>query len=90
MPRKSGLEIKRAIIEQLKSHECSLRELETKTNTGYAPIKKHCVELAFLNIIELVRHEKSVFNGRPYTIARLTQKGQNLLGTMIKNDGKIK
>lgn len=78
MPRKSGLGIKKAIVEQLRKHECSLRELETKTNTGYAPIKKHCQELAFFDIIELVRCERSAFNGRPYTVARLTQKGREL------------
>jgi len=64
-------EIKKAILEQLKQKECSLRELETKTNTGYTLIKRHCQELEFLKIIELIRHKKSDANGRPYTTIRL-------------------
>ena len=74
MPRKSGLDIKKAILEQLRKKECSLRELETKTNTGYSSIKKHCEELDFLKIIELIHHNKSDANGRPYTTARLLAK----------------
>ena len=30
MPRKTDLDIKKAILEELKEKECSLRELETK------------------------------------------------------------
>ena len=41
MSRKTGLDIKKAILEELREKECSLRELETKTNTGYSSIKKH-------------------------------------------------
>jgi hypothetical protein len=51
--------------------ECSLRGLETATNTGYSPIKKHCEELAYLKIIELKATKKSDVNGRPFTTARL-------------------
>ena len=74
MPRKSGLEIKKAILEKLKEKECSLRELETKTNTGYSSIKRHCEELEFLKIIELKRHNKNNKNGRPFTTARIISK----------------
>jgi len=78
MSRKSGLDIKKAILNQLRKKECSLRELETKTNTGYLPIKKHCEELAFLKIIELIHHNKSDANGRPYTTVRITNLGRNI------------
>ena len=71
MAWKTGLDIKKAILNKLKNKECSLRELETATNTGYLPIKKHCEELAYLKIIEFVEHKKSDANGRPYTTARL-------------------
>ena len=74
MPRKTGLQIKKAILEELKEKECSLRELETKTNTGYSSIKKHCEELEFLKIIELRKHNKNDKNGRPFTTARLIGK----------------
>ena len=74
MSRKSGLDIKKAILEELKEKECSIRELETKTNTGHSSIKRHCEELAFLKIIELIHHNKSDANGRPYTTAKLLKR----------------
>lgn len=78
MSRQTGLDIKKAILQKLKEKECSLRELETKTNTGYSSIKKHCKELEFLNIIELIEHKKSEANGRPYTTAKITECGREL------------
>lgn len=78
MSRKSGLDIKKAILEELKEKECSLRELETKTNTGYSSIKRHCEELAFLKIVELIHHNKSDANGRPFKTARITDSGKRL------------
>ena len=74
MSRKTGLDIKKAILEELREKECSLRELETKTNTGYSSIKRHCEELEFLKIIELIHHNKSDANGRPYTSVKLKSK----------------
>ena len=78
MSRKTGLDIKKAILQKVKEKECSLRELETKTNTGYSSIKKHCQELAFLKIIELIEHKKSEANGRPYTTAKITTEGRKI------------
>ena len=78
MSRKSGLDIKKAILKELKEKECSLRELETKTNTGYSSIKRHCEELAFLKIIELKKHDKNDKNGRPFTTAKITNLGRSL------------
>lgn len=78
MSRKTGLDIKKAILKELKQKELSLRELETKTNTGYTSIKRHCKELEFLKIIELIRHKKSDANGRPYTTVRITNMGRTL------------
>ena len=78
MPRKTGLDIKRAIMEKLKEKECSLRELETKTNTGYSSIKTHCKELAFLKIIELKTYKENKKNGRPYTTAKITTEGRKI------------
>jgi hypothetical protein len=78
MPRKTGLDIKRAIIEKLKEKECSLRELETKTNTGYSSIKTRCRELAYLKIIELKIYKENKKNGRPYTTAKITDNGRKI------------
>ena len=71
MVRKSGLLIKKGIIEALKKKEYSLRELETKLNTNNLTIKNHCKELEFLKIIELVKHKRSKVNGRPFTSVKL-------------------
>ena len=78
MPRKTGLQIKKAILEKLREKECSLRELETKTNTGYSSIVRHCKELEFLKIVEIIKHKKNDKNGRPYTTARITSLGRNI------------
>lgn len=79
MNRKNGLEIKKKIIDILKSKECSIRELETKVNTNNITIKNHLEELKFLKIIELIQHKKNSKNGRPYTTAILTKEGLKLL-----------
>jgi len=68
----SGLEIKKKIINALKEEgEISLRRLETKLNIGYNTIKRHCEELEYFNIIELVKHKSNDKNGRPYTSVKL-------------------
>jgi len=71
MPRKTGLEIKKAILRILKAKECSLRELETKINTNYLTIRNHCKELEFFKLIEIIEHKKSDKTGRPYTSVRI-------------------
>ena len=65
-------------LEKLRQKEFSLRELKTKTNTGYSSIKKNRQELKFLKIIELRKHEKSDANGRQFTTARITNLGRNI------------
>lgn len=75
---KSGVDIKRAIIRELGKKECSFRELETKTNTGFSVIKRHCVELEFLKIVEIIKHKENEKNGRPYTTVRLTDIGRRI------------
>ena len=78
MSRKSGLDIKKAIIHNLKNKECSLRELETKVNTNHLTILTHCKELEFLKIIDFVKHKINEVNGRPYTTVKLTEEGRKL------------
>lgn len=75
---RSGLDIKKAIIKELRGNECSLRELETKINTNYLTIRIHCTELEFLKIVELIKHKESEVNGRPYTSVKLTEFGKKL------------
>ncbi len=78
MSRKSGLEIKKAILNILKQKEASLRELETKINTNYQTIRRHCKELEFFKLIEIKEHGKSDANGRPYRTARITDFGRKI------------
>ncbi|MFA5125391.1 MAG: hypothetical protein WC462_00105 [archaeon] len=78
MSRKTGLEIKKSIIRQLKKKECSLRELETKVNTNYLTIRAHCKELQFFGFIEIKQVQMNKRNGRPYTNVNLTTTGKTL------------
>jgi predicted ArsR family transcriptional regulator len=78
MSRKSGLEIKKTILHQLKKKDCSFRELETKVNTNYITIRKHCEELSYFGFIELKQMSVNERNGRPYTLVHLTEKGKAL------------
>ena len=72
MTRKTGLDIKKAILKALQEKECSLRELETKINTNYLTIRTHCKELEYFGLITVIEHEKSENTGRPYTTAKIT------------------
>ncbi len=61
MSRKSGLDVKKSILKALKEQECSLRELETKVNTNYLTIRKHCEELEYFGIIKIEKHKKNKY-----------------------------
>ncbi len=74
MTRKSGLDVKKAILKALQSESCSLRDLETKVNTNYLTIRKHCEELEYFGIIKIEKHKRNDKNGRPYTIVTLMRK----------------
>ncbi|AJF63094.1 MAG: hypothetical protein QT11_C0001G0969 [archaeon GW2011_AR20] len=75
----SGLEIKKRILKALKEEkEISLRRLETKLNIGYNSIKRHCQELEFFRIVNIIKHNKNARNGRPYTSIELTNYGKDL------------
>ena len=71
MARKSGLDIKKRILEVLKRGECSLRGLETKVNTNYQSIRKHVEELEYFGKVEVIKHKRSEKTGRPYTSVML-------------------
>ncbi len=69
--RRRPLEIKKKIIQLLKSGEMSLRQLESKANTSNRTIKNHLEELEYFRKIILIKHAKNSKNGRPYTTVRL-------------------
>lgn len=73
---RSGLEIKKAIIKSLKDSELSLSMLERKINTNNETILIHCKELEYFGIVEIIHHEKSKINGRPYKTVKLIEYGK--------------
>ena len=76
--RKTGLQIKKAIINQLKQKDCSLREIQTKVNTNHITIISHCKELEYFGFVELRRLSENKRNGRPYTLVKITEQGKKL------------
>ena len=76
MPRKTGLIIKKEIVQYLNGKPLALRELETKIRTNYLMIRKHCEELEYFGLIKLVKHKRNSQNHRPYITAELTEYGR--------------
>jgi len=70
--RRSSLEIKKRILEILKKEgELALRELESKVNTNFETIKTQIEELIFFDKVIVMKHQKNLKNGRPYTTVKL-------------------
>jgi predicted transcriptional regulator len=74
MERRTALDIKKEIVSRLKGKELSLRDLETKVNTNSKTIKTQVKELEYFRVIEIIRHDKSEANGRPFTSVRLIKQ----------------
>lgn len=80
MERRSGLDIKKKILNILKTKgEVSLGELERKTNTNNKTILSHIKELEFFNKVEIIKHKRSEKTGRPFTSVKITEKGKKLI-----------
>jgi DNA-binding HxlR family transcriptional regulator len=71
MTYRSGLEIKKSILDQLRKSEKVISQLERKLNTSDKVIKRHIEELEFLGIVKIIEHKKSPKTGRPYTSVKL-------------------
>ena len=71
-PKRSSLEIKKEILKLLKGKEMTLRLLERKVNTNPNTIRIQIKELEHLGFVEVIKHERSDKNGRPFTSVRLT------------------
>jgi len=70
--KRRAIDIKKAIINILKKEkELSLKALEIKINSGSQTIATQIEELEFLNIVEVIKHQKSDKTGRPYTSVKL-------------------
>ncbi len=71
--RRTGLDLKRAILNLLKQGPHVISEMERKLNTSDRVLKRHLAELEYLEIIKLVKHLKSEKTGRPYTVVELSK-----------------
>ncbi|MCK4650073.1 hypothetical protein KAT36_02470 [Candidatus Pacearchaeota archaeon] len=71
MAYRSGLDIKKRIINALKKGPQVISEMERKVDTSDRVIKRHVAELEYLGIVKTVRYEKSKKNGRPYSVVKL-------------------
>lgn len=71
MEYRSGLEIKKEIIQLLKQRPHVISEMERKINTSDRVIKRHIAELEYLGIVKVIKYEKSEKTGRPYTVVKL-------------------
>jgi len=71
MVYRTGLDIKKEIIEHLKKGSHVISQLERKMNTSDRVLKRHLKELEYLGIVKLVRYKKSKKTGRPYTEVRI-------------------
>jgi predicted ArsR family transcriptional regulator len=69
--KRSSLEIKKEILNLLKSKEMTLRLLEKKVDTNPNTIRTQIKELEHLGFVEVIKHEKSEHTGRPFTTVKL-------------------
>ncbi|MBX2853183.1 MAG: hypothetical protein KTR15_15720 [Phycisphaeraceae bacterium] len=71
MGYRSGLEIKRAILNHLGQRPYVLSELQRGVATNDRVLRRHLDELAYLGLVTLITHPRHERTGRPYTTARL-------------------
>lgn len=72
MGYRTGLEIKKTILDQLADRPRVLSELERRVDTNDRVLKRHLEELAYLGVVQLITHPRHAKTGRPYTTAKLT------------------
>ena len=75
---RSGLDLKKEIIQNIEKGPLSLRKLERKLNTNNKTILMHIKELEYLGVVTLIKTREKSRNGRPYTIVELTEYGNKL------------
>ncbi len=76
--KRSPIDIKKNIIQLLRVRKRSLRELDIKTNCGYRTIIAQCEELRYLGIVKIIKHERNLKTGRPYSAVELTSQGKKI------------
>ncbi len=74
MTYRTGLDIKKAILDLLRQKPHIISEMERKVNTSDRVIKRHVSELEFLGIVKVIRHKKSEKTGRPFSVVELISR----------------
>jgi len=71
MKYRSGLDIKKAILELLRQKPHVISEMERKVDTSDRVIKRHVAELEYLGIVKVIKYKKSEKTGRSYSVVEL-------------------
>ena len=79
MSKRTSFDIKKRILELLKSSSLTFAQLERKTNTGYNTIKNNCEELVLYGFIKIEKKEKHPKSGRPFYQLKTTDKGSEFI-----------
>ena len=74
MTYRTGLDIKKAILDLLRQKPHIISEMERKVNTSDRVIKRHVSELEFLGIVKVIRHKKSEKTGWPFSVVELISR----------------
>ena len=86
MVKRSSFDIKKRILELIKSSNLTFAQLERKTNTGYNTVKNNCEELAIYGFIKIEKKEKHPKSGRNYFEISITLEGRDFLNKKIKEN----
>lgn len=84
MSKRGSFDIKKRILELIKSSQMSYAELERKVNTGFNTIKANCEEMEKFGFIEINKLTKHPRSGRPYFQVGITEKGREFLKNYAK------
>lgn len=79
MLKRSSFNIKKKILELIKSSPLTYAQLERKINTGYRTIKSNCEELECFGLIKIKKNLKHSANGKPFFNIEITEKGREFL-----------
>ena len=79
MLKRSSFNIKKKILELIKSSALTYAQLERKINTGYRTIKSNCEELESFGLVKIKKNSKHSANGKPFFNIEITDKGREFL-----------
>lgn len=81
MGYRSGLQIKKIILDQLADRPHVLSELERRVDTNDRVLRRHLEELEYLGVVQLTIHPRHAKTGRPYTTAAINPSLQSVAGS---------